>query len=37
MSQKNGDAADDKREEADGVDPVRDAHQGRMPRSIQNV
>jgi hypothetical protein len=37
MSQKYADAADGKTEKAEGVDPMGDANQGRMPRRIQNI
>jgi hypothetical protein len=37
VSQKYGNAADDKRKKAEGVDPVGNADQGRMPRRIQNL
>jgi hypothetical protein len=36
VSQKYGNAAYDKRKKAEGVDPVGNADQGRMPRGIQN-
>jgi len=32
VSQEYGNAADDKRKKAEGVDPVGNADQGRMPR-----
>ena len=37
VSQEYGNAADDKRKKAEGVDPVSNADQGRMPRLIQNL
>jgi len=37
MSQKYADAANGKPEKAEGVDPMGDANQGRVPRRIQNI
>jgi len=37
MSHEYGDATDDKSQKAEGMDPVSDADQGRVPRRIQNV
>jgi hypothetical protein len=37
VSQEYGNAADDKRKKAEGVDPVGNADQGRMPRRTQNL